>query len=399
MKICIISSAAIPAFPDVNRYSGLEVVISNLAKELAMMKEHHEVFVMSSQGSTMGGMWQYEDEKTHEKLGTLHVIETVPSSWEAGSELAHFLAYKDFVLHNFGKGEGIVLDSTWQMWGYYLVSGLKGEAFNVNFDIEPHPDMKFLHLHHGMPNSHSRPPVKWPRLLSLSTRHSSWLSSIMKTPARHMWNGIPLPEIKQEDCPRNNGNPNIAGTDGQPFLLSLNRMTEEKGIHDSIDVAVQNNMRIIVAGDDISVRDQNYVSQISETCRNSHGLATYYGSIDAYTKDLLLKHCAAVISCPYTIGQKAWIEGFGLNVIEGLAYYKPFLGLQNGGHVDIIEHGKHGFITMTPGELVPFVDKLSEIDGAECRKRAEAEFTVERMAERYIKLFERIMNNDPTAYW
>ena len=381
-------------------YSGLEVVISNLAKELAQMKEHHEVFVLSSQGSNMGGMWQYEDEKTHEKLGTLQVIETVPSSWTGGSELNHFLAYKDFVIHNFGKGEGVVLDSTWQMWAYYLVSGLHGKYFGVDWEIDPHPDMKILHLHHGMPNSQSRPPnVRWPRVLSLSTRHSSWLSQIMRTPARHMWNGIPLPDVKQEQCPRDNGNKNIAGTEGRPFLLSLNRMTEEKGIHDTINVAIENNHTIIVAGDDINVRSQDYVSQIVEMCRNSHGLAVYYGSIDAYTKDLLLRHCAAVISCPYTIGPKAWVEGFGLNVVEGLAYYKPFLGLQNGGHVDIVEHGKHGFLTMTPGELVPLVNKIGEIDGAECRKRVEEEFTVEKMAQRYINLFQRIMNDDPTAYW
>lgn len=398
MKICIISTAAIPAFPDPNLYAGLEVVISNLARELAQMKEQHEVFVMSSQGSTMGGLWEFQAEGTGEKLGSLHVRETVPSSWGGGSELQHFAEYKDFVLHNFGKGEGIVLDSTWQMWSYYLVSGLKENIFGIDFDIEPHPDMKLLHLHHGMPNASSRPPrVKYPRLLGLSSGHCTWLSQYMRIPARPMWNGIPLPDVKQEDCPRDNGNPQIA--DGQPYLLSLNRITDEKGIHDSINVAIENNMKIIVAGDDIHVRDQNYVSQIVEMCRNSHGLATYYGSIDAFTKDLLLKHCAAVISCPYTTGPRAWIEGFGLNVVEGMSYYKPFIGLSNGGHMDIVENEKHGFMAMTPATLSPYVSRLSEIDGAVCRKRVEDEFTVERMAERYIRLFERIMNNDPSTYW
>jgi glycosyltransferase involved in cell wall biosynthesis len=390
MKICIISSAAIPAFPDPNLYSGLEVVISNLALELAKLKEHHEVFVMSSRGSTMGGLWEYEEEGTGNKLGSLHVRETVPSSWGGGSEVSHFMAYKDFVLDNFGKGEGIVLDSTWQMWGYFLVSGIKANIYGIDFDIKPHPEMKFLHLHHGMPNASSRPPVKYPRLLGLSKGHCVWLSQYMKTPCRYMWNGIPLPDVKPEDCTPDKE---------EPFLLSLNRITDEKGIHDSINIAIENRMKIVVAGDDIHVKDQGYVSQIVEMCRNSHGLAEYLGSIDNFTKEQLLRKCTAVISCPYTQGPRAWIEGFGLNVTEGLAHYKPFIGLANGGHLDIIEQGKQGFLALSPGELSQYVDKLGEIDPLECRKRVEAEFTVDRMTERYIKLFEQIMNNDPSAYW
>lgn len=382
MKICIISSAAIPAFPDPNLYSGLEVVISNLAAELA--KRKHEVYVQSSKGSTMKGTWEYEDDETHEKLGTMEVIETVPSSWDGIAEFNHFLAYKDWIVEKFGDGQGIVLDSTWQMFGYFMVGGFHGQYLGGKLDVDAHPNMKILHLHHGMPNAQSRPPrVKYPRLLGLSRAHAQLLSQVMKTPARHMWNGIPMPDVKQEDCT----------DDG--YLLSLNRITDEKGIHDSINIAVENNMKIIVAGDDIRVRDQDYVARIVEMCRNSGGLAKYHGSIDNNTKNELLKHCSAVISCPVN----TWMEGFGLNVVEGLSYYKPFIGTANGGHMDIIEHGKQGFLGTTPAEISSFVPRIGEIDKAECRKRVEAEFTVERMAARYEDLFHKVMTDDISARW
>src|SRR5687767_3545158 len=385
MKICIISSSAIPAFPDPNLYSGLEVVVSNLAAELA--KRKHQVYLISSKGTTMPGTWEYEDEATKEKLGTLEVRETVDSTWDGMGEINHFIAYKDWVIENFGDGDGIVLDSTWQMFGYLLVSGYDDKILSEKLTVKPNPKMKILHLHHGVPNATSKPPVKWPRMLGLSKTHALWLSSIMRTPARYQWNGIPLPDIKPEEIV----------DDG--YFLSLNRITEEKGIHDSNDVAVQNNMPIIVAGDDIHVSSQDYVSQILEQCRNSGGLAKYVGSIDNHTKADLLRRCHAVISCPVNQGPRAWIEGFGLNVVEGLSYYKPFIGTANGGHLDIIEHGKQGFLGMTPAEVATFVPKIGEIDPNECRKRVEAEFTIERMGERYETMFQKIANDDLDSRW
>ena len=380
-----------------NKYSGLEVVISNLAIELAKSPKRHQVYVITAKGSTMAGLWEYEDENTHEKLGTLEVRETVPASWDGLSELNHYIAYKDWLEQNFGDGQGVVLDSTWQMFSYFSISGVNREMYGAGtLTVSPHPKMKLAHVHHGAPNSQSRPPVKYPRVLGLSRIHAAWLSQIMKTPARFMWNGIPLPNVTQEECPRNNGNPAING--GKPYLLSLNRITEEKGIHDSIDIAVQNNVPIIVAGDDIHVANQDYVSQIIETCRNSE-FAHYYGSIDNHTKEQLLKHCYAVISCPYTVGPRAWVEAFGLNVVEGLSHYKPFIGTSNGGHADIIEHGKHGFLGFTPSEISQYVKRLDEIDVNVCRQRVIDEFTVERMAQRYEALFEEIDKENPTFNW
>lgn len=400
MKICIISTAAIPAFPDKNLYSGAEVVISNLAIELAKSPKKHQVYVISAKGSTMAGLWEYEDENTHEKLGTLEVRETImPSMNDVLSELNHYLSYKEWLEHNFGEGQGVILDSTWQMFSYFSVSGYNDDILGQgHLEVLPHPKMKIIHIHHGAPNSASRPPnVPHPRILGLSRIHAALLSQAMRTPARFMWNGIPLPNVTPEQCPRDNGNKWI--NDGKPYLLSLNRMTEEKGIHDSIDIAVQNGVDIIVAGDDILVRDQGYVSQIVEMCRRSNQRAIYYGSIDNHTKEQLLKHCMGVISCPYTQGIKAWVEAFGLNVVEGLSYYKPFIGSSNGGHVDIIEHGKHGFLGFNPGEISPYVSKLNEIDGNVCRQRVEELFTVEKMAQRYETLFEQVDKENPNFNW
>lgn len=400
MKICIISTAAIPAFPDPNLYSGAEVVVSNLAIELAKSPKKHQVYVITAKGSTMAGLWEYEDENTHEKLGTLEVRETVMPNMKDGlAELNHYLAYKEWLEHNFGDGQGVVLDSTWQMFSYLTVSGYDGNIMGIGqLQVLPHPKMKLIHVHHGAPNASSPPPnVPHPRILGLSRVHAGLLSQVMRTPARYMWNGIPLPNVTPEQCPRDNGNKWI--NDGKPYLLSLNRMTEEKGIHDSIDIAVRNGVNIIVAGDDILVRDPEYVSHIVEMCRRSNQRAIYYGSIDNHTKEELLKHCMGVISCPIAQGPKAWVEAFGLNVVEGLAHYKPFIGTSNGGHMDIIEHGKHGFLGFNAGEISQYVHRLGEIDGNVCRQRVEEEFTLDKMTQRYELLFEEVDKGNPQFNW
>jgi glycosyltransferase involved in cell wall biosynthesis len=394
LKICIISSAAIGTPPQESEYAGLEVMTGNLAVELA--RRGHHVVLFSAKGSRLVGHWEFEVEGTGEKGGgELDVYETVePTMKDAAAEFNHFQACNTFILEHFGKGQGVVIDMTWTMWAYFMISGLHANIFGIRVDIDPHPDMKLVHMHHGMPNASSIPPnVKFPRILGTSTTHAYFVGQIMRTYARYIWHGIELPEVTLEDCTPTS--PDFA--DGQPYLLSLNRMTDEKGIHDSIGVAVQAGMKIVVAGDDTKVRDSGYVAQMIELCRNTGNY--YYGLIDSYTKEELLKHCSALITCPITQGPKAWVEAFGLAQLEAMAYFKPVLSTMNGGIKDTVVHGQTGFLAETPQELVQYVSRLSEIDPNACRKRVEEHFTIEKMGERWEQLLRDIMNDVPSSKW
>jgi glycosyltransferase involved in cell wall biosynthesis len=280
------------------------------------------------------------------------------------------------------------------MWSYFMVSGIHTTVFGVKVDIDPHPDMKLVHMHHGMPNAQSTPPnVKYPRILGTSTTHAYYIGQIMRTFARYIWHGIELPDVTLEDCTPTS--PDIA--DGQPYLLSLNRMTDEKGIHDSIGVAVQAGMKLVVAGDDTKVRESGYVAQIIETCRNTDNY--YYGLVDSYTKEELLRHCTALITCPINQGPKMWVEAFGLAQLEAMAYYKPVLSTLNGGIRDTVVHGETGFLAETPQQLIPFVARIPEIDPTKCRARVEEHFTLEKMGNRWEQLLRDIMNDIPSSKW
>jgi glycosyltransferase involved in cell wall biosynthesis len=152
---------------------------------------------------------------------------------------------------------------------------------------------------------------------------------------------------------------------------------------------------IKIAGDDIHVPDLSYVQMIREKCRNTDGLAEYFGLIDNKTKIELIKKCKAVIACP----KPPWMEAFGLYAVEANAYGKPVLALSNGGLNDIIVNQTNGFLAKTPRELQGYVEKVYQCSPESCRHRVENLFTDEIMTENYLHIFERVMEDEPAFRW
>jgi glycosyltransferase involved in cell wall biosynthesis len=213
------------------------------------------------------------------------------------------------------------------------------------------------------------------------------MSSILKIPVRYVHHGIPLPPIEELKSNYNNKNGG--------YLLSINRIVREKGIEDSLDLAIRTRNAIKIAGDDIHVRDLSYVQMIREKCQNSNGLAEYIGLVDNKTKAELIKKCKAVIACP----KPTWIEAFGLYAVEANAYGKPVLARANGGLNDIIVNQINGFLARTPRELEEYVEKIHECSPESCRDRVERHFTDEIMTKNYLQIFDKVIEDEPTFRW
>jgi glycosyltransferase involved in cell wall biosynthesis len=213
------------------------------------------------------------------------------------------------------------------------------------------------------------------------------MSSVLKIPVRYVHHGIALPPIEETK--------NRTKNENGDYLLSINRIVREKGIEDSIDLAVRTRNSIKIAGDDVHVPDLSYVQKIREKCQNSNGLAEYFGLVDNKTKIELIKNCKAVIACP----KPTWIEAFGLYAIQANAYGKPVLALANGGLNDIIVNQTNGFLAKTPLELEGYVNKIYECSPESCRRRVENLFTDEIMTKNYLEIFEKVMEDDPAFRW
>jgi glycosyltransferase involved in cell wall biosynthesis len=334
-----------------------------------MANKGHDVTLISARGSPAG-------EGGGGRLpSNLNIIKTIEPSWEGTvAEEAHYLMYKELLEKEYGSGNGIVWDNTWHCFSY-----LSAKKF---------PKMKIIHTNHGTIEWQKVPvkQLRFPRYIGLSRLHAKYMSSLLKIPVRYVHHGIPLPPIEET---KKNNNKN------GDYLLSINRIVREKGIEDSIDLAVRTRNAIKIAGDDIHVPDLSYVQMIREKCQNTDGLAEYIGLVDNKTKTELIKKCKAVISCP----KPTWIEAFGLYAVEANAYGKPVLALANGGLNDIIVNQTNGFLAKTPRELQKYVQKIYECSPESCRRRVEKLFTDEIMTKNYLHIFERIMEDEPAFRW
>jgi glycosyltransferase involved in cell wall biosynthesis len=330
----------------------------------------HDVTLISARGSSAG-------EGAGEVLpSNLNIIETIEPSWEGVSaEEAHYLMYKELLEEEYGSGNAIVWDNTWHCFSY-----LSTKKF---------PKMKIIHTNHGVIEWQKVPAkqLQFPRYIGLSRLHARYMSSVLQIPVRHVHHGIPLPLIEETKSNNNNKNGD--------YLLSINRIVREKGIEDSIDLAVRTRNGIKIVGDDIHVPDLSYVQMIREKCQNTNGLAEYFGLVDNRTKIELIKKCKAVIACP----KPSWIEAFGLYAVQANAYGKPVLALTNGGLNDIIVNGTNGFLAKTPTELQGYVEKVYQCSSGSCRGRVERLFTDEIMTKNYLQIFEKVLEDDPAFRW
>ena len=336
-----------------------------------MASKGHDVTLISARGSSLS---EGEGRGEGEPPSNLNIIETIEPSWKGTvAEEAHYLMYKELLEKEYGSGNGIVWDNTWHCFSY-----LSTKKF---------PKMKIIHTNHGT-IEWQKVPVKqlqFPRYVGLSRLHAKYMSSILEIPVKYVHHGIPLPTIEETKNNKKNGD----------YLLSINRIVREKGIEDSIDLAVRTKNTIKIAGDDIHVPDFSYVQMIRKKCENTNGLAEYLGLVDNKTKIELIKKCKAVIACP----KPTWIEAFGLYAIEANAYGKPVLAIANGGLNDIIVNQTNGFLAKTPRELQGYIEKIYECSPESCRHRVEKLFTDEIMTKNYIHIFEGVMKDEHEFRW
>lgn len=376
----MISTSALPA-PVPNRdYGGLENIAYDSAAAMAQMG--NEVSLITTDQSQELGFHSAVDEKGEQK-GYLNVISAGPTAWDTFGERNMFFRYKDWILGEFGNGQGVIIDHSWFGYVYFLQTG--AEIENPRLTIKSNRALKICHVFHGVTGwreqngQYVRPAVDFPRFIGVSKSHAQYISNCFGVPAKHVFNGIHLPE--HPECVKGD------------YLLSLNRISEEKGIHNSIDVAISTGNKIKVVGDDTKVQNPQYVWQIMNQCAETG--AEYIGPVSNDEKWELIKNCKALITCPNLENYK---ESFYLGAVEGFSMGKPIFALPNGGLQDYVINGVNGYLCPNPESMKEILAQNYDFDPAKIRAEAE-KFTVERMANSYLELCRKILNNEPDGLW
>jgi glycosyltransferase involved in cell wall biosynthesis len=62
---------------------------------------------------------------------------------------------------------------------------------------------------------------------------------------------------------------------------------------------------------------------------------------------------------------------------------------------ELIDTGKNGFLVDNVDEAIERVEHIKEIDRAACRRHVERYFTVDRMIDAYLNVYETILQDGP----
>ncbi|MHC4944785.1 MAG: glycosyltransferase family 4 protein [Planctomycetota bacterium] len=165
------------------------------------------------------------------------------------------------------------------------------------------------------------------------------------------------------------------------YLLFFGRLSHEKGVVEAIDLAERVNMPLKIAG---IVQEQDYFAELVEP-RLDPGRIDFLGPADHDRRNELLGGAKALI---HLINFK---EPFGFTMIEAMACGTPVIARGLGSIPEVVDHGKTGFIVDSVEEAGNRMSDTIALSRADIRKIAEKRWTVERMVEDYIRVYEAVL--------
>jgi glycosyltransferase involved in cell wall biosynthesis len=168
------------------------------------------------------------------------------------------------------------------------------------------------------------------------------------------------------------------------YLLFFGRIHQDKGTREALNIARACSKKLILAG---IIQDQTYYDQYVAS-HIDNDKVVYIGSAGPAERNRLLGKAYALLH-PIQFD-----EPFGLSVIESMACGTPVIAFDRGSMPELIENGKNGFLVNNVAEAIETVARIKEIDRASCRRHVERHFTVDRMINEYIQVYEMILESE-----
>jgi glycosyltransferase involved in cell wall biosynthesis len=168
------------------------------------------------------------------------------------------------------------------------------------------------------------------------------------------------------------------------YLAFLGRISPEKGLDHAIKIATASGMKLRVAAK-IDRADREYYEKNIKPFME-HELIEFVGEIGNSEKDDFLGNAAALL---FPI---QWSEPFGIVMIEAMACGTPVIAYPSGSVPEVVLDGVSGFLVKNIDEGVAAVHRIADIDRRKCRQHFELNFSDERMAEDYLKIYQHVIH-------
>ncbi|MDQ9169684.1 glycosyltransferase family 4 protein [Oxalobacteraceae bacterium R-40] len=168
----------------------------------------------------------------------------------------------------------------------------------------------------------------------------------------------------------------------EDYFMFIGRISPEKRLDRAIEIALRCNTPLRIAAK-VDKVDEGYFNETIKPLLG-HPLIDFIGEIDEQEKNRLLGNARALL---FPID---WPEPFGMVMIESFACGTPVIAYRHGSVPEIMEQGVTGFIVENQDEAIQAAQRIHEVDRAQCRKVFEERFTVKRMAQKYLSVYQRV---------
>jgi glycosyltransferase involved in cell wall biosynthesis len=169
-------------------------------------------------------------------------------------------------------------------------------------------------------------------------------------------------------------------------LVFLSRIEPIKGCLEAIEIAKRSRRRLVIAGNHGEEGELGSYWRdriLPEIGRNG---IEYAGPVDDRQKNELLGGAAAMLV------PVQWNEPFGIVFAESLACGTPVISAPRGALPEIIDNGVEGFLIRSIDEGVEAVERIGTIDRAACRSKFERSFSSAVIADKYLTLYQRLVD-------
>jgi glycosyltransferase involved in cell wall biosynthesis len=168
------------------------------------------------------------------------------------------------------------------------------------------------------------------------------------------------------------------------FALAMGRICPEKGFHLALDAAKAADAELALAGavggfpEHIRYFEREIAPRLDAKRR-------WIGSVSGPRKWQLLQSARCVL-VPSLVAETA-----SLVAREALAAGAPVIAFPNGALAETIDHGRTGFLVDDVWAMAAALGRTDMIDPAECRRVARERYSVVRMTDQYLDLYQQLM--------
>ncbi len=347
LRIALISTPFFTIPP--KGYSGLEMIVWDLACGLDELG--HDVTIFGPEGS---------QATAHGHIViTGQSINTVGTNW-LEEEKKSYIKYKDIITP---EKFDIVHGHDWFGFEYLL---------KIN-----NPKLKVIHTQHGGFVWETLPPVARPNLVAISNYMKLYTEQYFQQKgynvhSEYVRNGIDLDKYPFQHKKSDN-------------LLFVGRLSTFKQPHVAVEVARKTNHKLDIVGGTF-VDSIEYVNQLDKMVENDPNINIYKDTTHEFKIEKMQNAKALIF--PSKMGEPA-----GLVAVESMSCGTVVIAFNDGAISEYVIHNKTGFICNSIDEMISAVNNIDKISPVDCRHRAE-ELSRQVMAKNYLKLYQRILNND-----